>query len=111
MLKYVTQHFLSIHNLLEHMNYFHYRILNDSSLYDQCSKVDPADVLKIVAAVGRALAVYGTLAFREMIKNCMSQDLSWKVDIYRSFCIWDKCGINMFPNSLSSYRALRRTGN
>ncbi|CAA2992440.1 granule-bound starch synthase 1, chloroplastic amyloplastic [Olea europaea subsp. europaea] len=44
----------------------------------ECSKVDPADVLKIVAAVGRALAVYGTLAFREMIKNCMSQDLSWK---------------------------------
>ncbi|KAL2458340.1 Granule-bound starch synthase 1 [Forsythia ovata] len=44
----------------------------------ECAKVDPADVLKIVVAVGRALAVYGTFAFREMIKNCMSQDLSWK---------------------------------
>ncbi|CAI9759311.1 unnamed protein product [Fraxinus pennsylvanica] len=44
----------------------------------ECAKIDPADVLKIVVAVGRALAVYGTLAFREMIKNCMSQDLSWK---------------------------------
>ncbi|XP_022856059.1 granule-bound starch synthase 1, chloroplastic/amyloplastic-like [Olea europaea var. sylvestris] len=44
----------------------------------ECAKVDPADVLKIVAGVGRALAVYGTLALREMIKNCMSQDLSWK---------------------------------
>ncbi|CAI9772608.1 unnamed protein product [Fraxinus pennsylvanica] len=44
----------------------------------ECAKVDPADVLKIVVAVSRALAVYGTLAFREMIKNCMSQDLSWK---------------------------------
>lgn len=48
----------------------------------QCVAVDPADVLKIVTAVGRALAVYGTLAFKEMIKNCMSQDLSWKVVNY-----------------------------
>lgn len=44
----------------------------------ECATVDPVDVLKIVQTVGRALAVYGTLAFKEMIQNCMSQDLSWK---------------------------------
>ncbi|CAI9093345.1 OLC1v1028825C1 [Oldenlandia corymbosa var. corymbosa] len=44
----------------------------------ECDAVDPADVLKIVAGVTRALATYGTLALKEMIKNCMSQDLSWK---------------------------------
>lgn len=44
----------------------------------ECDAVDPSDVLKIVATVGRALAIYGTLALKEMIKNCMSQDLSWK---------------------------------
>ncbi|KAG8374512.1 hypothetical protein BUALT_Bualt10G0002500 [Buddleja alternifolia] len=44
----------------------------------ECATIDPADVLKIVETVGRAIAVYGTLAFNEMIQNCMSQDLSWK---------------------------------
>ncbi|XP_073052098.1 granule-bound starch synthase 1, chloroplastic/amyloplastic-like [Primulina eburnea] len=44
----------------------------------ECETVDPADVLKIATAVERALMVYGTLAFTEMIKNCMSQDFSWK---------------------------------
>ncbi|KAL6550552.1 hypothetical protein OROMI_021040 [Orobanche minor] len=44
----------------------------------ECATVDPVDVLKIVKAVARAVAVYGTLAFNEIIKNCMSQDLSWK---------------------------------
>ncbi|KAL0394940.1 UNVERIFIED_CONTAM: Granule-bound starch synthase 1, chloroplastic/amyloplastic [Sesamum latifolium] len=44
----------------------------------ECATVDPADVLKIAATVDRALAVYGTLALKEMITNCMSQDLSWK---------------------------------
>ena len=43
-----------------------------------CETVDPADVLKVITTVGRALAMYGTLAFTEMIKNCMSQELSWK---------------------------------
>jgi granule-bound starch synthase len=45
----------------------------------QCDVVDQADVAAIVKTAGRALAVYGTTAFKEMIKNCMSQDLSWKV--------------------------------
>ncbi|KAL3499113.1 hypothetical protein ACH5RR_041845 [Cinchona calisaya] len=44
----------------------------------ECDAVDPADVLKIVKTVARALAVYGTVALKEMIMNCMSQDLSWK---------------------------------
>lgn len=44
----------------------------------ECDAVDPVDVLKIVATVARALAIYGTLALKEMIINCMSQELSWK---------------------------------
>lgn len=44
----------------------------------ECDVVDPADVLKIETTVARALAVYGTLAFAVMIKNCMSEELSWK---------------------------------
>ncbi|KAJ6727755.1 GRANULE-BOUND STARCH SYNTHASE 1 CHLOROPLASTIC/AMYLOPLASTIC [Salix koriyanagi] len=44
----------------------------------ECDVVDPADVAAIVKTVVRALSVYGTAAFREMINNCMSQDLSWK---------------------------------
>ncbi|XP_068650036.1 granule-bound starch synthase 1, chloroplastic/amyloplastic [Aristolochia californica] len=43
-----------------------------------CEIVDPADVAKVVAGIGRALAVYGTPAFKEMVNNCMAQDLSWK---------------------------------
>ena len=46
---------------------------------EQCDAVDPADILKIVVTVARALASYGTLALKEMIRNCMSQELSWKV--------------------------------
>lgn len=46
---------------------------------EQCDAVDPADVAKIVVGVTRALAIFGTLALKEMIKNCMSQELSWKV--------------------------------
>ncbi|KAG6431490.1 hypothetical protein SASPL_109569 [Salvia splendens] len=45
----------------------------------ECAAVDPDDVTKIVNTVGRALNVYGTPAFTEMVNNCMSQDLSWKV--------------------------------
>ncbi|PIN10412.1 Starch synthase [Handroanthus impetiginosus] len=44
----------------------------------ECDTIDPTDVVKIAVNVARALAVCGTLAFKEMIKNCMSQDLSWK---------------------------------
>ncbi|KAJ1408359.1 Starch synthase, catalytic domain [Sesbania bispinosa] len=44
----------------------------------ECDAVDPADVDAVAKTVKRALAVYGTQAFTEMIKNCMAQDLSWK---------------------------------
>ncbi|KAI3681912.1 hypothetical protein L6452_36719 [Arctium lappa] len=44
----------------------------------ECETVDPADVSAIVKTVTRALAVYGTPAFSEMIQNCMAQELSWK---------------------------------
>lgn len=33
----------------------------------------------VATTVKRALAIYGTPAFTEMIKNCMAQELSWKV--------------------------------
>ncbi|XP_015948071.1 granule-bound starch synthase 1, chloroplastic/amyloplastic [Arachis duranensis] len=44
----------------------------------ECEAVDPSDVDAIAKTVKRALAVYGTGAFTEIIKNCMAQDLSWK---------------------------------
>ncbi|KAE9595842.1 hypothetical protein Lal_00031022 [Lupinus albus] len=44
----------------------------------ECDAVDPADVDALAKTVKRALAVHGTPAFREIIKNCMAQDLSWK---------------------------------
>ncbi|XXG76215.1 hypothetical protein AAC387_Pa08g0617 [Persea americana] len=43
-----------------------------------CEAVDPADVEAVAATIKRALNVYGTPAFTEMINNCMAQDLSWK---------------------------------
>lgn len=33
----------------------------------------------VANGVGRALSVYGTPAYTEMVHNCMAQDLSWKV--------------------------------
>ncbi|KAE8725342.1 Granule-bound starch synthase 1 [Hibiscus syriacus] len=44
----------------------------------ECDTVDPIDVGKVVKGVKGALAVYGTGAMKEMIQNCMAQDLSWK---------------------------------
>ncbi|XP_024963545.1 granule-bound starch synthase 1, chloroplastic/amyloplastic [Cynara cardunculus var. scolymus] len=44
----------------------------------ECETVDPADVSAIARTVTRALAVYGTPAFSEMVQNCMAQELSWK---------------------------------
>ncbi|CAL9052179.1 unnamed protein product [Musa banksii] len=44
----------------------------------ECAVADKADVQKVVKTVKRALKVYGTPAFAEMIQNCMAQDLSWK---------------------------------
>ncbi|KAG6633833.1 granule-bound starch synthase 1, chloroplastic/amyloplastic-like [Carya illinoinensis] len=44
----------------------------------ECDAVDPADVNAIAATVKRALATYGSPALKEIIQNCMAQDLSWK---------------------------------
>ncbi|KAB1215553.1 Granule-bound starch synthase 1, chloroplastic/amyloplastic [Morella rubra] len=44
----------------------------------ECEAVDPVDVTAIATTVQRALATYGTPAAKEMIQNCMAQDLSWK---------------------------------
>ncbi|CAI0408920.1 unnamed protein product [Linum tenue] len=44
----------------------------------ECDAVDPADVQKIVTAVKRVIAAFGTPAVEEMIQNGMAQDLSWK---------------------------------
>lgn len=49
------------------------------ALFCQCETVDPADVEAVATTVKRALNVYGTPAFVEMINNCMALDLSWKV--------------------------------
>lgn len=57
----------------------------------ECDVVDQADVAAIVKTAGRALKVYGTAAFKEMIKNCMSQDLSWKGPAR----LWEKMLLNL----------------
>uniref|UniRef100_A0A5B7AVT5 Granule-bound starch synthase 1, chloroplastic/amyloplastic n=1 Tax=Davidia involucrata TaxID=16924 RepID=A0A5B7AVT5_DAVIN len=44
----------------------------------ECDAVDPADVNAIATNVKRALPTFGTAALREIIQNCMAQDLSWK---------------------------------
>lgn len=51
--------------------------------------IDREDVSKIVETVGRAVGAYGSLAFKEMINNCMSLDLSWKVS--QSFKLFLLC--------------------
>ncbi|XP_057521390.1 granule-bound starch synthase 1, chloroplastic/amyloplastic-like [Amaranthus tricolor] len=44
----------------------------------ECDTVDPQDVTAVATTVKRALKTYGTPAMKEMIQNCMSQDVSWK---------------------------------
>ncbi|XP_078161962.1 granule-bound starch synthase 1b, chloroplastic/amyloplastic-like isoform X2 [Carex rostrata] len=41
-------------------------------------EIDPSDVLRVIATLKRATKVVGTALHKEMIWNCMSQDLSWK---------------------------------
>lgn len=45
----------------------------------QCKVVEPSDVKKVAATLKRAIKVVGTPAYEEMVRNCMNQDLSWKV--------------------------------
>ena len=46
-----------------------------------CEDVYPEDVAALSAGVARAISVYGTPEFDQMILNCMDQDLSWKVNL------------------------------
>lgn len=41
--------------------------------------MEPADVKKVATTLKRAIKVVGTPAYNEMVRNCMAQDLSWKV--------------------------------
>lgn len=43
-----------------------------------CNVVEPADVQKVASTLKRAIKVVGTPAYKEMVRNCMIQDLSWK---------------------------------
>ncbi|KAJ7548302.1 hypothetical protein O6H91_07G006300 [Diphasiastrum complanatum] len=43
-----------------------------------CEEVDPKDVKALAIAVKRAVKIYGTPAFPDIVKACMVQDLSWK---------------------------------
>ncbi|KAL9269369.1 Granule-bound starch synthase 1, chloroplastic/amyloplastic-like protein [Drosera capensis] len=44
----------------------------------ECEAIDPADVTALAKNVKRALATHGTPALKEIIQNCMAQELSWK---------------------------------
>lgn len=44
----------------------------------ECETVDPSDVAALATTVKKALKTYGTPAMKEMIQNCMAQDVSWK---------------------------------
>ncbi|KAM6588919.1 hypothetical protein CsatA_011524 [Cannabis sativa] len=44
----------------------------------ECEKIDPIDVSAVAKTIKRALTTYGTPLMKEMIQNCMAQDLSWK---------------------------------
>lgn len=48
-------------------------------LSSQCNVVEPADVKKVATTLQRAIKVVGTPVYEEMVRNCMIQDLSWKV--------------------------------
>ncbi|TVU12801.1 hypothetical protein EJB05_46461 [Eragrostis curvula] len=43
-----------------------------------CKVVEPADVKKVATTIKRAIKIVGTPAYKEMVMNCMAQDLSWK---------------------------------
>lgn len=57
----------------------------------ECKTVDPADVMALATTVKRALTTYGTPALKEMIQNCMAQDLSWKGPAK----LWEKMLLSM----------------
>ena len=53
-------------------------------LRGQCNVLEPSDVKKAATTLKRAIKVVGTPAYAEMVKNCMAQDLSWKVRNHRA---------------------------
>jgi granule-bound starch synthase len=57
----------------------------------ECEAVEVADVAAIAKTVTRALATFGTSALKEMIQNCMAQDLSWKGPAL----LWEKFLLSM----------------
>jgi len=57
----------------------------------ECEAVDPEDVMALATTVTRALASYGTTAMKEMIQNCMAQELSWKEPAK----LWEKLLLSM----------------
>ncbi|XP_021757776.1 granule-bound starch synthase 1, chloroplastic/amyloplastic-like [Chenopodium quinoa] len=44
----------------------------------ECETIDSSDVAALATTVKRALKTYRTPAMKEMIQNCMAQDVSWK---------------------------------
>jgi granule-bound starch synthase len=48
-----------------------------------CETTKPEDVKKVVDGVAKAVKVYGTPKFDEMVKACMQLNLSWEVRILR----------------------------
>jgi glycogen synthase len=47
-----------------------------------CETTKPEDVKKVVDGVAKAVKVYGTPKFDEMVKACMQLNLSWEVRIW-----------------------------
>ncbi|KAL2902969.1 Granule-bound starch synthase 1 chloroplastic/amyloplastic [Bienertia sinuspersici] len=44
----------------------------------ECETIDPNDVTALATTVKGALKTYDTPSMKEMIQNCMAQDVSWK---------------------------------
>lgn len=61
------------------------------SFHVECDRVDPADVGAVAKHVNRAVANYGIPALKDMIQNCMAQDLSWKEPAR----LWEKMVLSM----------------
>lgn len=57
----------------------------------------------VATTVKRALAIYGTTAFAEMIKNCMAQELSWKVaqEFLSFFTVDSSCKHDLYTQFLN----------
>lgn len=63
-----------------------------------CEVVHPDDVKLLAATVKRAVKSYGALELKRMIRNCMSQDLSWKGPA----CRWEETLLGLQVEGSSS---------